>query len=56
MIEPTLHDIAKGTSGAGDDDDIEWFVNASDSLTAVADAFTIEREHVHDAGCIDRSH
>ena len=66
MTEPTLHDIAKGTSGAGDDDDIdgtayldsyiddrtdqeratdEWFANTTDSLTAVADAFTIEREH-----------
>ena len=45
MTEPTLHDIARGTTGCGDDDDDEWFVNASDSLTAVADAFTIEREH-----------
>ncbi len=55
-LEPTLHDIARGTTGCGDDDDIdgtayldsylaandEWFDNASASLTAVADAFTIE--------------
>jgi hypothetical protein len=43
--DPSLHDISRGTTGCGDDDDDEWFDNASDSLTAVADAFTIEREH-----------
>ena len=49
--DPSLHDISRGTTGCGDDDDIEWFDNASASLIAVADAFTIEREHRHDAGC-----
>jgi hypothetical protein len=47
MIEPTLHDIARGTTGCGDDDDIdtrtdqeraadEFYANEYDILVAAA--------------------
>jgi hypothetical protein len=55
MNEPTLHDIARGTTGAGDDDDFPSvycdgcgnFVNATGYCGC--GQFTIE--HVHDASC-----
>lgn len=48
--EPALHDIARGTTGCGDDDDIDGTAYL-DSYLEANDRFTIELPHVHDAGC-----
>jgi hypothetical protein len=49
MNEPTIHDIAKGTTGCGDDPFTDVWTD--DGGADTADDFAIEREHVHDALC-----
>jgi len=49
MGEPTLHDIAKGTTGCGDDED-HW-ADWPEHLITDDDLFTIEHPHEHDRLC-----